>query len=149
MKMFQTGSVIEFVKSIVVSSLFLFYDQGNAACFVEAAKHFDLPKEFLIAIAKQESNLNPKAVGHNKNGSRDIGIMQINSNWLPVLRKNGINEVHLLDPCVNVYVGAWVLSNNFRRLGYTVNALGAYNAASPDKRLAYAEKVLSRIPSRP
>lgn len=32
-----------------------------------------------LAIAKAESNLNPLATGYNSNGSRDFGLMQVNS----------------------------------------------------------------------
>jgi soluble lytic murein transglycosylase-like protein len=115
---------------------------AQATCFDEAAQAHQVPKALLLAIAKQESNFNPAAVGRNPNGTQDIGLMQINSGWLPTLRRYGVTEQHLLDPCVNLHVGAWILAGNIRQLGYTVNALGAYNAVTPSKRLAYAKKVL-------
>ncbi len=115
---------------------------AQAMCFDEAAQTHNVPKALLLAIAKQESNFNPAAVGRNTNGTRDIGLMQINSGWLPTLRRYGVSEQHLFNPCINLHAGAWVLSGNIRQLGYTVNALGAYNAATPSKRLAYAQKVL-------
>lgn len=114
----------------------------QAMCFDDAAQAHKVPKALLLAIAKQESNFNPAALGRNPNGSHDIGLMQINSAWLPTLRRYGLTAQHLLDPCVNLHVGAWVLAGNIRQLGYTVNALGAYNAVTPSKRLAYAQKVL-------
>lgn len=76
------------------------------------------------------------------NGTRDIGLMQINSAWLPVLQQHGLQEQDLYDPCVNVLVGAWILSNNFQKLGYTTQGLGAYNAATPWKRERYARQIL-------
>lgn len=81
------------------------------------------------------------AVNQNKDGSRDIGHMQINSRWLPVLKRYGIDERRLFDPCINTHVGAWILSQNFYRLGYNWTAIGAYNAVSPEKRMRYARKV--------
>ncbi len=114
-------------------------------CFELAAQRYGVPKTLLIAIAEQESGLRAGVVNTaNRNGSRDIGLMQINSGWLPTLTQYGITENDLLDPCVNTLVGAWILKGNFRRLGYTVNALGAYNARDPVKRLKYANAVLRR-----
>lgn len=81
------------------------------------------------------------AVNQNKDGSRDIGHMQINSRWLPVLKRYGIDEQRLFDSCINTYVGAWILAKNIRSIGYNWEAIGAYNAVSPDKRARYARKV--------
>ena len=67
--------------------------------------------------------------------------MQINSRWLPALRQYGIDAHSLFDPCTNTYVGAWILAQNVRRLGYDWSAIGAYNASSERKRMAYARKV--------
>lgn len=71
--------------------------------------------------------------------------MQINSSWLPTLKRYGITEQSLFDPCTNTLVGAWVLAKNFRELGYNWNAIGAYNAKSQDKRAIYAQKVASAL----
>ena len=81
------------------------------------------------------------AVGRNRDGSRDIGLMQINSSWLPTLAGHGIAEHHLFDACTSIHVGAWILAGNVSRLGYTWEAVGAYNARSAPLRRAYAHKV--------
>lgn len=101
----------------------------------------------LYAIAKTESSLNPKAINRNKNGSYDVGLMQINSSWFPTLRKFGIAEEDLYDPCVSIHVGAWILADNMRRLGNSWNAVGAYNSSKPDLRVKYAQKVYRNIPA--
>jgi soluble lytic murein transglycosylase-like protein len=89
--------------------------------------------------------MNPRAVGHNLNGTRDIGLMQINSAWLPTLATHGIGESHLFDPCTSIHVGAWILAGNFHRLGYSWDAVGAYNAVSPERRRIYVEKVRQHL----
>jgi len=115
------------------------------ACWDQAAERYSISPELLYAIARTESGLDPRAVGHNRNGSRDIGLMQINSTWLPRLSKHGIAERDLFDPCTSIHVGAWILAGNVQRLGYTWEAVGAYNAANPALRRAYVERVYRYI----
>ena len=114
-------------------------------CFDRAAQRYGVPASLLQAIALQESGGKSHAFNRNANGSYDIGMMQINSGWLPTLARRGISAEHLWDPCVSTLVGAWILSNNFARLGYNTQGLGAYNAVSPHKRELYARQVLKRL----
>jgi len=119
------------------------------ACWDDAAARYQLNSTLLHAIARTESGLNPQAVGRNRDGSRDIGLMQINSWWLPTLARHGIREQDLVDPCTSIHVGAWILAQNVARYGYTWEAVGAYNAASPTLRQAYAEKVRRNLEPTP
>jgi len=118
------------------------------ACWEAAAQRYGVSSVLLYAIAQTESSLNPQAVGHNRNGSRDIGLMQINSWWLPKLAAHGITEAHLLDPCTNLHVGAWILAGNVQRLGYSWEAVGAYHARSPSLRRAYVQRIQRRLAQR-
>ena len=115
------------------------------ACWEAAAARYGVSSELLVAIARTESNLDPAAIGRNRDGSRDIGLMQINSAWLPTLAPHGIGERELLEPCTNIQVGAWILAGNVQRLGYTWDAVGAYHAANPARRRAYAEQISRQI----
>ena len=118
---------------------------ASAHCFNEASARYRVPTALLVAIAQHESKGQTRAVNLNPNGSRDIGLMQINSGWLPLLSQHGLHEQDLFDPCVNVLVAAWILSNNFQRLGHTTQGLGAYNATTPWKRERYARQILQAM----
>lgn len=139
-----------FKATLLVSASFVFLNTSALAyCYHEASQRFGVNQQLLQAIAQQESGGRSHVVHTNPNGSRDIGLMQINSTWLPTLHRYGIREVDLYDPCVSVWVGAWILSHNFSRLGYTLQGLGAYNATTPWKRERYAKQVLKRMAPTP
>ncbi|WP_333993487.1 transglycosylase SLT domain-containing protein [Burkholderia orbicola] len=122
---------------------------ARADCLDDAAAFQHVSVALMRGIAQVESGMNPNAVNTNTNGTVDIGLMQINSTWLPTLAREGITRESLFDACTNAYVGAWILSQNIRQLGPNWNAIGAYNSASPDKRLAYARKVYDAIRTMP
>lgn len=123
--------------------------QGPSAavdqCLTAAAAKHGVAYALLRSIAEQESHFNPRAVNSNVDGSADWGLMQINSSWLPFLKKYGITQDQLFQPCINADVGAWILADSFKRLGVTWNAVGAYNAKTPSKRYTYANRVYQKL----
>jgi soluble lytic murein transglycosylase-like protein len=123
--------------------------QAQAWCWSRAGEQHAIEPELLRAIADVESGLLPDAVNYNKDGTRDIGLMQINSRHLVRLSAQGITEQRLLDePCLSVEVGASVLAGFVARYGYNWTAVGAYNAGNSPRRqaarLRYARKVWQR-----
>ena len=123
--------------------------QAHAFCWGRAGQLHGIEPELLQAIADVESQQRADAMNTNADGSRDIGLMQINSWHLPRLHTQGITEQRLLDePCLSVEVGASVLAGFISRYGYNWTAVGAYNAGNaPDRQTArfrYAQKVWQR-----
>lgn len=117
----------------------------HADCLDDAATYRHINTQLVRAIAQQESQMRSDAVHLNKNGSEDIGLMQVNSAELPRLAQYGITRKDLFDRCVNAYVGTWILASKIRRFGSTWKAVGAYNASSSDKQLAYAIAIQQRL----
>lgn len=100
---------------------------AEAACFDVAERESGIPTPVLRAIVAEESSFNPQAVHVNKDGSKDIGYIQVNTSHLAGLGKYGITEQSLKDACTNLRVGAWILSQEVARLGWSWEAIGAFN----------------------
>lgn len=104
------------------------------SCFINASYHYGVNPEILISIALVESKMNPRAYNVNKNKTYDIGIMQINSSWLPYLRKFGVRMEHLWDPCYNIHIGAMVLRHCMNIYGNTWKAIDCYNKGTKARK---------------
>ena len=116
-----------------------------AACVDSAADHFQINPDLIIAIIKTESNHQPDAVNVNSSGSEDVGLMQINSEWLPRIKSQGYDRKSLFDPCTNITVGTWILAQEVQRFGYTWDAVGAYNAGPAKHRAARRGRYATRV----
>ncbi|KVK78203.1 invasion protein IagB [Burkholderia ubonensis] len=132
---------------IVVGALWSFLAaNAHATCWELAGERYRIDPLLLYSIAKVESNLQLSARHVNRDGSYDIGLMQINSRQLKRLAAYGITESRLqTEPCTAVMTGAWILGGFVQRMGYGWQAVGAYNAggaaAREALRVSYAMKV--------
>lgn len=100
---------------------------GTELYFEAAGRYYGLNPKVLAAIAWVESRHRTEAINHNKNGSRDVCHMQINSTWSQRL---GENWRHLTDPRYCTLVGAWILAGCVKRYGYTWDAVACYHTGS-------------------
>lgn len=113
----------------------------RADCFDTAARAQSVSVVVLQGIAVVESQNNPHAINHNKNGTVDYGILQINSIHLKELKKYGVHRADLLNKCTNIYTGARILRGKMNKYGNTWAAVGAYHSETPRERRKYARKV--------
>lgn len=100
---------------------------GNAWAydFSGPAKRYNVPVELLEAISKVESGHNNLAINKNRDGSLDLGHMQVNSRWQ---NSGKIEWSKLTDPDYCANVGAWILAMELSRYqGNIWAAVGAYN----------------------
>jgi hypothetical protein len=94
------------------------------------------PPEMILAIARNESmvaadQFDPAAVNVNKNGTKDIGLMQINTSNLGWL---GLTEAAVMDPCIAIGAAEAVLKQ-----------FSAYNSGSGTASPAYAKRAYLRM----
>jgi soluble lytic murein transglycosylase-like protein len=144
------------LKGLIVGAWALVVPAAASACWTEAGERNGVSPHLLYAMAQVESGLKPDALNlahRARTGTYDIGLMQINSSWLPVLAKFGITERDLFDPCTNIHVGAWILGQCFAREGVSWDCVGAYNTACTQlkgrdclrSRASYARRVYRQL----
>lgn len=112
--------------------------------YVEAGNIVGIEPWLLWGIADTESGHNPYAINHNKNGTYDIGVMQVNSIHF---KRFGLTAQDLLDPKVNILTGAIILKECFDKHGNNWMAVNCYNGLSPENRkyYVYANKVYKHM----
>jgi soluble lytic murein transglycosylase-like protein len=120
-----------------------------AQCILKNARHYQINADLITAIIKTESDHQPDAININTSGSEDVGLMQINSEWLPKIKIFGYDRNSLFDPCTNITVGTWILAQEINRFGYSWKAVGAYNAgpskSKESRRASYANRVYNNL----
>ena len=107
--------------------------------FEAAGKRYGIDPVLLASVAKVESDYDQSAKNTNRDGSIDVGIMQINNKyWAQPLDKIGISwEMVETSADTNINVGAWILAQAFQEAGVGWLAIGAYNAGFSDKKRRY------------
>lgn len=90
-----------------------------------------IPMDLLVRLIEKESCWEARAISTpNRNGSVDMGIMQLNSKYLGyfAMKFNGGVMFDPLDPEINLRVGMKYLAHLYRSTGSWYNAVAAYNA---------------------
>jgi hypothetical protein len=87
-----------------------------------------VPELLLHAVVRKENGRMGKA-SRNNNGSFDMGLAQINTDWVPHFARYGVRIEHLLyDTCTNLQASAYILKDNANKFkGDWFKAIVAYN----------------------
>ncbi len=118
-----------------------------AACLMLASQTYSIPPAVLVGIYKAEGGKVGQEV-KNKNGSYDLGPMQINTIWLPELAKEwGVSESTARkwvrdDACLNTNVSAWILNQHYKETKSMAQAIAYYNSRTPVHGEKYQKRVI-------
>ncbi len=97
-------------------------------CINDAVHEYHVPAKLIIALLNVEQGKVGMA-NRNKNGTYDFGPMQINSSWWPKLSQYSITQEEVKNnACVNVKVGAWILSKNIANGENLLVGIGNYHS---------------------
>ena len=120
------------------------------ACMALVASVYQLPPRVLPAIQAVEGG-RPGLVSPNRNGSEDLGIMQVNTLWLgPLSRYTGlpreaVRERLLGDACFNIAAAGLILRGYLDEAkGDLMLAVGFYHSHTPARHEAYRGKVVDQ-----
>lgn len=119
-----------------------------ADCVESAGQTYDVPVMVLLAVMRQESGGRP-VLGHNTNGTVDIGPAQVNSSaWAGYLdRQYGIKTDDLMHMCQALRVEAFILrkvSNEHCAGRVLWCGVGYYHSSNPKLRKDYVAAVYNQ-----
>lgn len=117
------------------------------ACMVAAASLYNLPPRVLPSIQAVEGG-QAGLVKFNRNGSADLGPMQVNTIWVrPLARYARISQEVVVtrlinDPCFNIEAAAAIMRVYLTEAhGNVMVAIGYYHSHTPDRSAQYQAKV--------
>lgn len=112
-------------------------------CVSASSAYFAVPVTVIKAIMEVEGG-KVGTLSRNKNGTYDIGIMQINTVNLGYVKKRfpkvGWREL-AYNPCINIAVGTWMLSEHIKASNQFWIGVGNYHSKTPHYRTIYLRKV--------
>ncbi len=124
---------------------------AGLACMAAVAAFYQLPAQALPAIYRVEDG-RAGYVQHNRNGTDDLGSMQINSTWLPVISRvtglpaRQLRTALIRQDCFNVAVAGAILRIYLNEAGGNlVRAIGYYHSHTPALRVAYQMRVMRHL----
>jgi hypothetical protein len=124
------------------------------ACMLAAAQYYHLPPRVLPSIHVVEGGF-PGAIHPNRDGSDDLGVMQINTRWVTPLtayinRQPGshmapaaVHDRLVADPCFNISAAALIVQTEWTNAGRDwLRAVGNYHSHTPPLHDAYLARVM-------
>lgn len=110
---------------------------------------YGLPPRALPSIQAVEGG-RPGLARRNTNGTEDLGVMQVNTIWLPVLARysnlsrDEVREKLLGQPCYNIAAAGLILRTYLDETGGDLmRAVGNYHSHTPVLNRLYRGKVMA------
>lgn len=123
------------------------------ACMALVASLDRLPPRVLPSIAAVEGG-RIGLVSRNHDGSDDLGVMQVNTRWLPVIAgvmhtdTEMVRTRLLADPCFNISAAGAILRTYIDQDdGHLMQAIGDYHSHTPLAHQNYQVQVLNAAES--
>jgi hypothetical protein len=120
------------------------------ACMLAAAIRYDIPPRVLPTIWQIERGAKG-AIHRNRDGSSDLGLMQINTQWIATLSQvthmPAVQTAARLvsDNCFNIAASAFVLRNYLNEThGDLMKAIGDYHSHTPTLNQEYQKKIMEQ-----
>lgn len=117
------------------------------ACMTLVASIYGLPPRVLPSIQAVEGG-RPGTVSTNRNGTEDLGVMQVNTLWLPALARytglveSRVRERLIHDACFNIAAAGAILRGQLDAAdGDLMRAVGNYHSRTPVRHEAYRARV--------
>ena len=115
---------------------------------VLVAHLYDLPPRVLPSIQRVEGG-RPGLVHHNKDGTDDYGVMQVNTRWLVPLSRYTRTSVETVrrrlttEPCYNIAAAGAIMRSSLNEVGGDLmRAVGDYHSHTHALNLSYQTEVL-------
>lgn len=120
------------------------------ACMLATAHFYALPPRVLPSIQAVEGG-RPGLVHTNRDGSADLGLMQINTLWVPLVAEVVHADVAATrtrltdDPCFSIAAAGAILGAYLREThGDLMRAIGNYHSHTAPLNLSYQALVVRR-----
>ena len=118
-------------------------------CMALVASFYHLPPRVLPAIHSVEGGV-PGSVSHNADGSDDLGVMQVNTQWLMPLAQvsrlptEEVRRRLVVEPCFNIAAAGLIMRSYLAEThGDLMRAVGDYHSHTPVRNLAYQTRVVA------
>lgn len=124
-----------------------------AQCIRKAARGVRWLERTLWGLRDQEGGWVGAEIT-NADGSHDLGVLQINSWWVPRLARlldrsqPDVRRWLVFDPCFNAEAARWIFLSGLRASHDYWTAVGIYHSPSPNRRTRYAHKVAGHLRAR-
>ena len=116
--------------------------QERVVCSIESAVKYNVPANIILAVAELE-NGKPGFYRNNENGSKDVGTMQFNTNYLADLSAYGITAQDVSAAgCYPYELATWRIRNHIAKdEGDLWTKVANYHSRTPKFNAIYRVKL--------